>query len=458
MSERHDRGARPIGVRLRVALRAAVVLAGSVAAAPTSAQAAPQVVVTIKPLHSLVAAVMDGLAVPTLLLPGAGSPHGASLKPSQARALREAELVFWIGPELEGTLVKPLRALATEARVIAATELDGVRLWSVRAGGVWLANARAPDSHDPGIAARDPHLWLDPGNAEQIVRAAVAALSAADPANAARLTRNGAATIARLRALDRELAATLAPVKNLSYLAFHDSTQYFERRYGLAAVGSIATSPEAARREAAARDPPAAERAGRRVHLQRAAVPVGAGDHRCQWHGAPDRRARSARRRPGARTGCLFRFAARPCRCRARLPGAKRLIGKRPIGRVSALSLRSDSRKTRARRGDIVVAGDAVPAGEAPRIDLAQIDVAVGGAAAQWSAKSQSTPIMPPQARLSTSLSLVCRALVPRLKRVVSALLRAQPSVPPMNGVKSLPLRHSKAALTRIEVVETLLS
>ena len=244
MSERHDRGARPIGVRLRVALRAAVVLAGSVAAAPTSAQAAPQVVVTIKPLHSLVAAVMDGLAVPTLLLPGAGSPHGASLKPSQARALREAELVFWIGPELEGTLVKPLRALATEARVIAATELDGVRLWSVRAGGVWLANARAPDSHDPGIAARDPHLWLDPGNAEQIVRAAVAALSAADPANAARLTRNGAATIARLRALDRELAATLAPVKNLSYLAFHDSTQYFERRYGLAAVGSIATSPE----------------------------------------------------------------------------------------------------------------------------------------------------------------------------------------------------------------------
>ena len=212
------------------------------------AAAAPEVVASIKPVHSLVAGVMRGLGTPVLLVRGVGSPHGYSLRPSEARALSEAELVFWVGGGLEASLAKPLAALAGDrARVIALAEAEGVRLLQARAGGPWeapeAAHDHGTDMHDAGKQA-DFHIWLDPLNAIAIVRAAATALARADPKNAAVYRRNGTDTIKEIEALDREIAGTLAPVRERPYVVFHDAYQYLEKRYHLNAVGAVAASPE----------------------------------------------------------------------------------------------------------------------------------------------------------------------------------------------------------------------
>jgi zinc transport system substrate-binding protein len=215
-----------------------------------AAAAAPKVVASIKPVHSLVSGVMRGLGAPVLLVSGGGSPHGYSLRPSEARALSEADLVFWIGSGFEAFLVRPLAALAgRRARVIALAEAQGVRLLEARRGGAWDAQEEAA-AHDGEVAGHgasgsaDLHIWLDPRNAIAIVRAAVTALARADPENASRYRRNGASSIAQIEALDGEIAKTLAPVRERPYVVFHDAYQYFERRYGLHTAGAIAVNPE----------------------------------------------------------------------------------------------------------------------------------------------------------------------------------------------------------------------
>lgn len=190
-------------------------------AAPAGA-GGPKVLVTIKPVHALVAGVMEGVGVPGLLIEGWASPHGYALRPSEARALARAGLIFWIGEELEGFLERPLAGLATKARI--------VKLMSAR--GVSLAGAR------------DPHIWLDADNARAIVRAAAAALAEADPTNRQAYDANAARTIARIEALDGELRAALRPVAHLPYLVAHDAYRYFGQRYRLNGVGALALAPE----------------------------------------------------------------------------------------------------------------------------------------------------------------------------------------------------------------------
>ena len=232
-------------------------LAGLALLAPVLAATAepprpvPKVVTTVKPLHSLVAGVMAGLGEPELLLAGGGSPHAGSLRPSQARALEEAELVFWIGPELEASLAKPLGALAGKARVIALTAAPGLELLEARTGGAWEKADHEDDGQAPNGQqsqqmegqGRDPHLWLDPDNARAIAPLAAAALGEADPENAARYALNAAAVAARIEALDRELTARLAPLRDRPFIVFHDAYQYLERHYNLTAVGAIAVAP-----------------------------------------------------------------------------------------------------------------------------------------------------------------------------------------------------------------------
>ena len=210
--------------------------------APLLAFAAqPVVVASIKPVHALVAGVMQGVGEPLLLVPGGASPHEHSLKPSDARTLSAAQVVFWIGPELESFLVKPL-ANAPTARSMALLDAPGVTILPLRAGGAWEAHDH---DHDPApTASRDVHLWLDPVNAAAMVRQMVAVLGAADPARQAEYARNGAALIERLDRLNQQLASALAPVREQPYLVFHDAYQYFERRYGLNAVGSVVLKPE----------------------------------------------------------------------------------------------------------------------------------------------------------------------------------------------------------------------
>jgi zinc transport system substrate-binding protein len=202
-------------------------------------------------VQSLVAAVMDGVGAPQLLVPGAASPHTYSLRPSDARLLRGAGLVFWIGPIYESFLTKPLASLAGEARIVRLADAQGVTVLRQREGGVWGAgdeHHRHGDSAASGRPSDDPegdgHVWLDPRNARAMVAAIVEALAAADPAAAARYRENGAAELRRIEALEGELAQRLAPVRGRPFVVFHDAYQYFEARFGLAAAGSIALHPE----------------------------------------------------------------------------------------------------------------------------------------------------------------------------------------------------------------------
>ncbi|MCW5696911.1 MAG: zinc ABC transporter substrate-binding protein [Bauldia sp.] len=263
------------------------------AASAALAQPAGPVVVTIKPIHSLVATVMEGVGEPVLLLSGAASPHTYSLRPSDARALASAAVVFWVGPGLEAFLTDSLATLAPRASHVALAQSPGLSLLATREGGVWEEHAHeegdgdhadedhdhdhaedehehaedehdhaeeehdhaddhddhdhAEDEHDHADHDHGPvdmHFWLDPIRAADIADDIAEALAAVDPGNAGAYRANAAALQADLVALDAELAALLEPVHDVPYVVFHDGYQYLEARYGLTGVGSVAINPE----------------------------------------------------------------------------------------------------------------------------------------------------------------------------------------------------------------------
>jgi zinc transport system substrate-binding protein len=230
------------------------------------------VVVSIKPVHSLVAGVMEGVGEPALLVKGTGSEHSYSLRPSEARALDQAEVVFWVGETMETFLIKPLEALAGDARDVELWEVPGLTLLPPREGGMWEAHehgdehadansegehehegegAHAEAHEDEGAHAEadhahgetDLHVWLDPGNAGVMTAAIASVLSEADPENATVYRANAARLRQQLDELDRSLEDRLAAVADRPYVVFHDAYQYFEHRYGVKAVGAIAINP-----------------------------------------------------------------------------------------------------------------------------------------------------------------------------------------------------------------------
>ncbi|MFQ6016741.1 MAG: zinc ABC transporter substrate-binding protein [Kiloniellaceae bacterium] len=265
-------GLRPLAALLAVSAALWAGPAPAAQAASARDAQAPRVVVSIKPLHGLVAGVMAGLGAPVLLVGGGASPHDYGLRPSEARALSEAEVIFWVGGGLETFLEKPLRALAGRARVVEISREPGVTRLPVRRGGTWKAHAGRDDAGQHGDGRREahdraafnPHVWLDPANAGRIVEIAVAVLGEVDPGRAAAYAENGARLSARLAALDRRLRRRLAPVKAVPYVVLHDAYAYFERRYGLNVVGAFSVNPAV---------PPGARR---RVALRRRIVERGA--------------------------------------------------------------------------------------------------------------------------------------------------------------------------------------
>ena len=233
------------------ALIATTILSASM----SMAQADPKVVASIKPIHSLVAGVMEGTGTPTLIVEGAGSPHTYALKPSQARRLQEADLVFWVGNTLEPFLQKPLESIASKATTVTLMDADGLNQITFREGGAFDSHGhddhddhKGHDDHDDhddhAHGAYDPHIWLDPINAKVLVHDIEEALVASDPANAAIYKANADRIMANLDALVAEIDATLDPVKSQGFIVFHDAYQHFEQRFGMSAVGSITVSPE----------------------------------------------------------------------------------------------------------------------------------------------------------------------------------------------------------------------
>ena len=238
----------------------------------SQAEAGPRVVASIPAVHSLVAGVMEGIGIPSLLVSGGASPHTFSLKPSQARELQDADAVFWIGDDLESFLEKPLKALGSKAAVVEFSTNDHIELIDTREGGIWKKDAH--DDHDDHkghahdddddhgkkeMAAKkddhdeheghahgehDTHIWLSPHNAKEMVEIIAETLAKVDPANAGKYEANADKLAGRIDKLDHEIEEALAKVKGRPYLVFHDAYQYFESHYGLGAVGSISVSPE----------------------------------------------------------------------------------------------------------------------------------------------------------------------------------------------------------------------
>lgn len=228
---------------------AAAAFALCLAASP--ALAAPKVIASVVPVHGIVSAVMGEIGQPELLLSGSLSEHRATYTPQQIADLGKADLVFIVGQGLEAKLSQLSGSEAVNGkRFVELSTVPGIATHPIREGGAWEAHDH-DHGHDhdhehghggekaEGVLSFDPHVWLDPGNAKAMAAAVAAALATADPANAAAYGKNAEAFARSLDALSGQIAAELAPVQQVPYVVFHDAYQYFEKRFGLNAAGSI---------------------------------------------------------------------------------------------------------------------------------------------------------------------------------------------------------------------------
>ena len=207
-----------------------------------SAQAAVKVAASIKPVHALVSAVMGDTGSPDLILTGSTSPHGVTLKPSQQRLIANADVVFHISIDFEGSLKKSLNQRKNQgAAVIALIETPELTLLPIRQDAIWVRDSH---SHDDDHGIHDPHIWLDPLNARMMIQHITGTLAKADPGNASAYQSNAEQFAKELDKLNQHIAANLAPVRSRPFIVFHDGYQYFERRFGLNAVGAIAADPD----------------------------------------------------------------------------------------------------------------------------------------------------------------------------------------------------------------------
>lgn len=216
----------------------------------TSAMAAPKVIASIVPVHSIVASVMGDVGTPELLLSGKNSEHTASLSPQQLQDLGKADVVFMIGSGLEHKLAQVSGGEAVGGKqFLSLSEAPGIRTLPVRQGGAFEIHeehegeeheGEEHDGDDEAILKFDPHVWLDPENAKAMARAVAAGLSRVDAGNAKTYEANAAAFVASLDQLMADITAETKPAQGKPFVVFHDAYQYFEKRFGLTAVGSIA--------------------------------------------------------------------------------------------------------------------------------------------------------------------------------------------------------------------------
>jgi zinc transport system substrate-binding protein len=242
--------------RARAVLFSIFALAVAITANERAAAADLNVTVTIKPIHALVAQVMEGVDTPALLITGASSPHTYALKPSDAKALYASDVVFRVSEAVEPFTARIVKALPENVRVVTLSEAPGVEQLDVRSGDTFEAHGHGQDTHDDHHddgaeadhhdehAAHDGHVWLDPANARHMVAEIARVLSEVSPQNAQRFKENAARASAGIAELEKSITAELAPIKGRPFVVFHDAYQYFEHRFGLTAVGSITVSPE----------------------------------------------------------------------------------------------------------------------------------------------------------------------------------------------------------------------
>ncbi len=258
----------------------------SLAALP--AAAAPEVVTDIPPVHSLAARVMQGVGEPASILPPGATPHGYSMRPSEAARLQAADIVFWVGEGLTPWLEDAVESLAADAVSVELMEAPGVALLEFGEDGHGDhdddrghkdEHAHEDDDHKDEHAHKDgddhkdeharkeehghgehahkdehghehhgdmdPHIWLDPANGKAMLAEMAARLAETDPANADAYKANAAAGAAELDALAARVEAIVAPVRGKAFFTAHDAYRYFEHRFGIESAGSVALSDAA---------------------------------------------------------------------------------------------------------------------------------------------------------------------------------------------------------------------
>ncbi len=207
-----------------------------------AAHAEVRVLTSIKPVQLIAAAVQDGLGVPEVLLPPGASPHNYALRPSDVRRVQSADLLYWIGPDMEGFLPRVLKGRNLPS--VALQTLPGLTLRHFAEDNHSHAEEADEHDHDHRPGSLDAHLWLSPVNARVIAAKIATDLSAADPVNAPRYQSNLKAFDERLDALDLRLKARLALVEGKPYFVFHEAFDYFEDAYGLKHAGVFSVAAE----------------------------------------------------------------------------------------------------------------------------------------------------------------------------------------------------------------------
>ena len=224
------------------------------------------IVVTIKPIHSLVSSITKGVSSPYLIIRGASSPHTYSLRPSDAKKIRRAKLVFRIDDDLENFLVKTLKTLGKDARIVTLSKTKGLtelkyrELEDFKYGHKGHDDHKGHKGHDDHKGHKghdehkghkghhhegtDLHLWLDPKNAIRFVHKIEAELKQADPKNAETYRVNSGELRERLTKLTKTIDSELKSLKRRPFIVFHDAYQYYENRFGLKAAGTIMLNPE----------------------------------------------------------------------------------------------------------------------------------------------------------------------------------------------------------------------
>ena len=245
-----------------------------------TARAEVNVVTTIKPLHSLISSVMEGVGKPSLIIEGTNNPHTFVFKPSHAEMIENADIVFWIGEDLEAFMEKPLESLAKNAKTISFMDLASIEKLKFREQNIFDDHddhghddhddhGHKDDDHDDhddhdghddehdghddhddhaghhdghNHGEFDAHIWLDPANAKEMVLEISHELSEIDPSNKSKYEDNASKTIVALDKLIEEVDKSLS--KDISYIVFHDAYQYFEKRFGVIPAGALTLNPD----------------------------------------------------------------------------------------------------------------------------------------------------------------------------------------------------------------------
>ena len=227
----------------------------------TPANAEIKVVASIKPIHSLASYLMDGIAKPDLIVDGYASPHGFAMKPSHAKMLQNADLVFWVGEDLESFLEKPLSSIAKKAEKIELMETKGLQVLKFRERNIFDEHDHDDHGHDDhgkkeehddhddhdgheghAHGEFDPHIWLDPINAKAMLNEMAEHLIENDPKNEAKYKSNLDNALQEIDELTIDVMTDLS--NSVSSIVFHDAYQYFEERFNVKVLGAFTVNTD----------------------------------------------------------------------------------------------------------------------------------------------------------------------------------------------------------------------